>query len=168
MHKLSNVVGKPVVSAESGERIGKVADLLLDADSRHVVGLVVAAGLLGGEHVLPFRDVQTLGRDAVIARSRSGVMSPVEWRREAVQSVRTSTLKHKRVLTTGGRALGEVQDVLLGDTGNVEALEISGSSVGGLLSRRTTVPQAPGVTVGADAVLVPEEAADALRDEPGS
>ena len=159
MQKVSELVGKPIVSADTGERIGKVSDVLVDLQSHHVLGLVVAGGLFSSEHVLPYTDVQAMGRDAVVARSRSGVVGAKEWRQQAVETMRTSTLQHRRVLTTSGRALGEIRDVLLDDAGGIEGFEIAGSTLGGLLRRRSRLPQAPGVTIGADAVLVSDETA---------
>ena len=165
MQKVSELVGKPIVSAETGERIGKVADVLLDPHSHHVLGLVVGAGLFRSEHVLPYSDVQTLGKDTVVARSGTGVVGPKEWREQGIDAARSSTLKHKRVLTTSGRALGEIHDVLLDDSaGTVEAFEVTGSTLGGLMHRRSILPQASGVTIGADAVLVPDETAVALEE----
>jgi uncharacterized protein YrrD len=160
MRKVSELVGQPIVSAASGERVGKVSDVLLDAETRHVVGLVVAGGLFTSEQVLPYKNVQTLGKDAVIARSTTGVVGPKGWREQAAAATRSSTLNHKRVLTTSGRALGEVHDVFLDDAGTVEAFEITG---GGLMRRRSILPRAGGVTVGSDALLVSDETAAAME-----
>jgi uncharacterized protein YrrD len=168
MQKVSELIGKSIVSADTGERIGKVSDVLVDPESQHVVALVLAGGLLRSEHVLPYADVQTLGADAVIARSGAGVVDAKEWHRQGTASRRTSALKHKRVLTTSGRALGEIDDVLLGDGGRVEGFEIAGSTFGGLLRRRSTLPQAHGVTVGVDAVLVPDETAAEIESQRSS
>jgi uncharacterized protein YrrD len=82
-----DIIGKPVVSAETGERLGTVSDLLLDDLSHHLVGIVVAHGMLKSEEVLPAAAVQTFGRDAVI--SRTGEMIPArEWRESHVADVR--------------------------------------------------------------------------------
>jgi uncharacterized protein YrrD len=163
MQKVSELVGKPIVSADTGERIGKVSDVLVDPQSQHVIGLVVASGVLSAEHVLPFTDVQTLGTDAVVARSGSGVVGRKEWHQQAIDTMRTSALQQKRVLTTSGRALGQIRDVLVDEVGSIEGFEIAGSGFGGLLRRRSTLPQAHGVTIGADAVLVPEDTAAELE-----
>ncbi len=160
MQRVSELIGKPIVSAESGERIGKVTDVLLDPQTQHVVGIVVGGGVFASEHVLPYGDVQTLGRDAVIARTGAGVVGPKEWRQYTVDATRSSTLKHRRVLTTSGRALGEVHDILLNDGGMVESFEVSG---GGLMPRRSILPSVKGLTIGSDAVLVPDETAAAME-----
>jgi uncharacterized protein YrrD len=163
MQKVSELVGKPIVSADTGKRIGKVSDVLVDPQAQHIVGLVVGTGVLSAEHVLPYADVQTLGTDAVVARSGSGVVGRKEWHQRAIATLRTSALQHKRVLTTNGRALGEIRDVLLDEAGGVEGFEIAGSALGGLLRRRSKLPQAPGLTIGEDAVLVPDDTAAELE-----
>jgi uncharacterized protein YrrD len=73
-----DVIGKPVVTAGSGEKLGTVADLLLDDSTAALIGLVVRQGLLRGEHVLPVSAVQTLGTDAVVSKS-SELFSAKEW-----------------------------------------------------------------------------------------
>ena len=80
MQRISELVGKPIVSAATGERVGRVTDLLLDRGSCRTVGLVLAGGLMSSEHVLPYSDVQVVGKDAIVARSGDGVMGPKEWK----------------------------------------------------------------------------------------
>lgn len=162
MHKVSELVGKTIVSSETGDRMGRVADVLLDPQSNRALGLVIGGGVLGGEHVLPFGDIQTLGTDAVVARSAQGVLDAKHWRAQGIEAARSSALKHKRVLTTGGRMLGELNDVMLDDVGIVEAFEIARPAFAGLTQRRSRLPQTSAVTIGADAVLVTDDAVDAM------
>jgi uncharacterized protein YrrD len=159
MQKVSELINKPVVSAETGVRIGKVSDVLLDPQARQVIGLVIAGGVFSSEQVLPYSDVQTLGKDAVVARSGTGVVGRKAWRRQAVSTTRATALNRRRVLTTGGRALGEIDDLRIDDAGTVEAFEVTNSKLGGLRHKRSIVPHTSGVTIGDDAVLVPDEAA---------
>ncbi len=79
--RATDLIGKPVVAADSGEKLGTVSDLLLDSSSHHLVGLVVKHGLLKGETVLPAAAVQTLGRDAIVSRSGSALVAAKDWRR---------------------------------------------------------------------------------------
>ena len=99
MWKVTELIGKSIVSGNSGARLGQVADVLLDADSHRVVGLVVAGGVLSAEQVLPYAEVQTLGTDAVIARSATGLITAKQWHARPVVATRTSALKKMRVLT---------------------------------------------------------------------
>jgi len=161
MHKVSELIGKSIVSAATGERLGKVSDVLVDQQSHRVLGFVIGGGLMSAEHVLPHADVQAMGADAVVARSATGVVGAKEWREQGVAGARTSTLKHRRVLTTTGRSLGEVHDVLLDDGGGaVEAFEVTAPSLGGLVHKHAILPHVSGMTIGADAVLVPDESVD--------
>jgi uncharacterized protein YrrD len=160
MHRASELVGKPIVSAANGERVGRVADLLLDRGSCRTVGLVLAGGLMSSEHVLPYGDVQVVGKDAIVARTADGLMGPKEWRAQGLETERSSSLRNKRVMTSSGRQLGAVNDIYLDEaTGVIEALEVSGSRMGGLMQRKSVLPQSAALTIGPDAIVVPEEAA---------
>lgn len=164
MHRISDVIGKTVVSAETGDRLGSVSDTLIDEAS--VVGLVVGGGLLAKERVLPFRDVQTLGGDTVLARTGTGIVGPKEWRTTGPETSRSSALRGRAVVTTGGTRLGEVSDVLIDErTGAFEAFEVSS---GGLRSKRSKFRASSQIRIGADAVVVPEEAIERAeeRDAP--
>jgi uncharacterized protein YrrD len=77
--RATQLIGKAVVSADNGEKLGTVSDLLLDQQGQ-LVGLVVRQGLLKTEQVLPSDAVQTLGRDAVVSRSGADLISAREWR----------------------------------------------------------------------------------------
>ncbi len=158
MWKVTGLIDKAIVSGNSGEKLGRVADVLLHSDSLYVLGLVVAGGMLKSEQVLPFAEVQTLGTDAVIARSATGLITAKEWHARPVVATRASTITKMPVLTASGRAIGHVHDLLLNEQGTLEALELSG---GGLLRRRSTVPIVPGLTIGSDAVLIPDDAISA-------
>ena len=165
MHRVSEIVGKPVVSAESGESVGKVTDLLVDANGDRLVGVVVRRGMFGTEHVLPYTDVQAVGRDALVARSDHGVVGPREWHERHIDAARSSTLKDKRVVTNHGRQLGAVKDVYVDEhTGTIEGYEVEGRSFGGLVGRRSTLPRSQGVSIGPDAVIVSDDALPAAAD----
>lgn len=81
--RLRSIVGKPIVSGDTGEKLGHVDDLLIDDSSNELLGVVVGSG--GWRHkeaVLPARDVQTFGGDAVIARSGAGLIDAPTWREQ--------------------------------------------------------------------------------------
>ena len=79
MQRATQLMGRTIVSADSGRRLGTVSDVLLDEDRNRIVGLVVRSGWLKKERVLPYAAVQTVGRDAVIARSEQELISPADW-----------------------------------------------------------------------------------------
>ena len=83
--RATDVIGRPVVSADSGRKLGTVGDLLLDDAGIEVVGLVVRHGRLKGEDVLPAAAVHSLGPDAIVSRSDE-LIDGREWRdRESIR-----------------------------------------------------------------------------------
>jgi len=79
--RMTEVLGKAVVSADGGERLGTVSDVLLDDLDHHFVGLIVRRGMMKTEHVLPSAAIQTFGRDAVVSRTTSDLLTAKEWHR---------------------------------------------------------------------------------------
>ena len=79
MQRASHIIGKPVVSADSGEKLGTVDDLLVDEKGSQLVGLVVRQGWRHSEQVLPAASVQTFGRDAVVTRSSADLVGAKQW-----------------------------------------------------------------------------------------
>lgn len=83
--RATHVIGKPVVSAATGERLGTVADLLLDDTGTTLLGLILQNGWMKNEQVLPISSLQTIGADTVVSRS-SVVLSAKEWREQQAQA----------------------------------------------------------------------------------
>jgi uncharacterized protein YrrD len=151
------LIGKPIVSAESGHKLGKVADLLLDDVQGRMVGIVIGGGWFGSERVLPYVDVQTVGPDAIVARSESGVLDAKQWHKRGAHAARTSTLRNKRVVTKDGREIGAVKDVYVDEkTGTLTGCEITER---GLIARHAVLPQSGDITIGRDVVVIPDQAA---------
>jgi uncharacterized protein YrrD len=78
--RASELIGKTVVSADTGERLGSVGDLLLDDTNHQLVGLVIKHGMIRAAQVLPAASVQTFGRDTVVAKSGSDLVDRKTWR----------------------------------------------------------------------------------------
>jgi uncharacterized protein YrrD len=79
MRRSRDLFGKPVVCADNGEKLGTVSDLLFNDEGGQFAGLVLRRGPFKAEAVLPAEAVQTLGADAIVARSRE-LISPTDWR----------------------------------------------------------------------------------------
>jgi uncharacterized protein YrrD len=92
--RATDVIGKPVVAADSGKKLGTVEDLLLDDDTNEIRGLLVSHGMMRGKNVLPAGEVQSMGPDAIVSRS-SALLDPKEWNRERrEQSTRDLGARH--------------------------------------------------------------------------
>jgi uncharacterized protein YrrD len=77
--RVKDVLGKPVISADAGEKLGTVADLLLDEESHTLVGVVIAHGVLKHEQVLPASSVRSFGADVVVSES-ADTIGAKQWR----------------------------------------------------------------------------------------
>ena len=162
MHRLSELIGRPVVSQDAGVKIGEVSDLLVGGDG--VIGIVLAGGIIASEHVLPFRDVKLLGEDTVIAVSATTLVSAKQWNQSGTKSERLSSLRKKPIVTTNGQALGVVGDVYVDGSGTVTAYDVETRGFGGLVKRHEML-SAEGVTAGPHALVVSEAAASSFSSK---
>ncbi len=166
MRRLSELPGRAVVAADTGEKLGTVSDVLIDPQGRRIVGFIVGGQLLTSERVVPSENVQAVG-DAVVVRSHDGVVGAREWREGDSDSIRSSTLKNKLVMTVGGRRLGVIKDVHVEERSTViTGYEVSGGTLAGLLTRRNLIPESTDIRIGPDAVVVSEDAARELESGP--
>lgn len=171
MYRLSEMIGKTVVSVESGEKLGTISDALLEPGEVRLMGLVLGHGMLGKEHVLPLDDVQTVGRDTVLARTHEHLIDPRDWKAREIDTTRTSTLRGRPVVSGAGERLGQVTDLLVDEhTGTFGGLEVETRSFGGLRHHRSIIPSTPVPRIGRDAIVVPEQPAtpgpdSSLRDQ---
>ena len=87
VRRTSDLIGRPVVSGDSGKKLGTITDLLVDDSEGRLVGLVLQHGWMKSEEVLPAAAVQTLGTDAVVANAGTWIHMPAQ----LPHSIRTKT-----------------------------------------------------------------------------
>jgi uncharacterized protein YrrD len=161
MQRASDLIGKPIISLDRGEKIGSVSDVLVDTAQARAIGLVIDGGMLHGERVLPYEDVQVLGRDVLIVRSGAGALEAQAWKQRGLTATRATKLRRRRVITRSGRELGSIGDLYLDDTGTVTGNDVERSGFAGVVRHRSRLLHTSDIAVGEDAVVVPEAAADA-------
>jgi uncharacterized protein YrrD len=157
VHRLSELVGKPVVSADTGQKLGNVSDVLVDDTQLQLTGLVLGGGMLGKDHVAPFHDIQTLGADVVIVRTASSVMDGRQWRETGTGAIRASSLNGKPVVTASGHRVGAVSDVVVNDAGAFDGIEVGTSAMGGLRTKRSVVRPSAQLKIGPDVIVIPDD-----------
>jgi uncharacterized protein YrrD len=158
--RLSEMSGKPIVSADTGEKIGRVDDLLLDKRHLHVVGVLVADGVLTRQRVLPFTDVQTVGVDAVIVRTAMSICDATDWIRSGRPANRSRSINGKDVVTAEGARVGRLHDLIADErTGDIVALEVTTGRPGARLTRPALVHAAGSLQLTNEVVVIPREIA---------
>lgn len=119
----SQVRGHPVVDVSTGEKVGEIGDLLLDAQQRMVEMFTTKVGLLHlrGPEFIPAAHV-TIGADAITFQpGRQGQHNQSELKRLP----KVSDMIGVHVLTTTGSLLGTVDDVRFDqNTRKLLALEV--------------------------------------------
>ena len=152
--KASELLGRPAVIREGGQKAGKVKDLVIDPSGRQVLGFVLVEGILRKTMVAAWAGVQTIGPDNVVFDPADSVVRPVQ--APEIKSVLDSGLKLKgrKLQTTAGKDLGEINDLDFDKkTGAVLGYEISG----GIFSGHHFMPTPQVMEIGEDIVFVAPE-----------
>jgi uncharacterized protein YrrD len=161
-----DILRLPVITRDTGKRVGDVADLVLDRGGSRVLGLVLGEKkILSSARVVAWPAVLVAGRDAVIIDSEKSVVkaSAVPEIKEVLD--RGFILRGSRVGTTAGRELGKIETFFFNTaTGAVEGYELKGGAGDQLASKRAFMPAHPSFESGKDYTFVDPVAADAIVD----
>jgi uncharacterized protein YrrD len=169
MLKGRDILDKPVVSYDTGDRFDKVKDLVFDQNSNQLVGLLLEeGGWLSSAKVILLKDVKAIGPDAVIVPSKDCVISANEI--TVIEQIlkHNNILKGTRIMTTDGRDLGTMVDMYFDErTGSVEGYEVSGGLFADAYSGRSFVPAIQTLKIGEDVAFVPSQTAGYMEEQVG-
>lgn len=145
------VVGLPVYD-QRGRQTGTVRDMLFDDAGQQVIGMLVERGRVRSRtEVIPFRQVQVIRSDAVIAGTAAAAALDTGMRADG-------SLQGKIVVSQVGQFLGTIHDVYFDEqTGAVHAYEVAAPSGAGAGPRRMLIPTHNGPSIG-DVMVVPHPA----------
>ena len=155
---LGDLVGKSVISRATGNKLGRVHDLIVDPIGGVLLGLSTETPE-GGGHVIEIREVYSIGPDAVMVESDDS-LSPAGGSPLAEAPLAKKELLGASVVTEGGRLLGQAADVFVRDSSPPQVIyEVRESVLDKLLGRTTFIPASAGRAVSADfkRIIVPED-----------
>lgn len=169
MLKGTDLLGRLVVSYDTGERVARVKDLIFDQDSDRLLGFLVdEGGWLHSARVIPFENVRAIGVSAVVIPSRSSIVKASETPRIQQLIKRDNILKGTRIMTVNGRDLGTMVDLYFDEqTGKVEGYEASGGLFADAYSGRSFVPAPQTLKIGEDIAFVPDATANLMEEQVG-
>jgi len=169
MRKGSDLLGKVVVTYDTGEKIERVQDLIFDETSNQLLGLLVSEKrLFRRARVIPFVQVQAIGRNAIVVPSRKAVTTARSVPEIRAILKRNNVLKGTRIITVNGRDLGTIIDLYFDDeTGAIEGYEVSGGLFADAYSGRSFVPAPHALKIGEDVAFVPVETAELMQEQIG-
>jgi uncharacterized protein YrrD len=136
MNLAQEFINLPVISLDGGREIGKVKDLYLDDNLKHITAIYVGSeGLLNRtESFIRQADVITLGRDAILVQNANRVLEEAETPElgEWLESwIRREDLKGRNVNTPGGTKIGRVGDIILDEDAKIVGFSLSQTLVSG-------------------------------------
>jgi uncharacterized protein YrrD len=169
MRKGKDIIGKPVVAYDSGEKIETVVDLIFDQNDNRLLGFLIdEGGWFSNAKVLPLELVRAIGIDAVIIPTKDAIATSSEY--AAIHKIleANNILNGTRIMTTDGRDLGTLIDFYFDEkTGAVEGYEASGGLFADAYSGRSFVPAPQTLKIGEDVAFVPTETAGLMEEQTG-
>ncbi len=169
MRKGSDLIGKPVVSFDTGEEFETIQDLIFDQHNNQLLGFVVdEGGWFSGARVLPLNRVQALGPDTVIVPTKQAVVPADNEPTFRKILERNNVLKGTKIITTDGKDLGQLNDLYFDEeTGAVEGYEASGGLFADAVNGKSFVPAPHTLKIGEDVAFVPPETAQLMEEQVG-
>ncbi|AFY74075.1 hypothetical protein Syn7502_02053 [Synechococcus sp. PCC 7502] len=164
-----DMIGKPVVAFDSGEKLKTVVDLIFDQESNLLLGFLVdEAGWFSDALVVPLSMITAIGSDAIIVPSADAISPATNY--PAIQNIltRDNILRGTRIMTVDGRDLGTMIDLYFDDiSGVIEGYEVSGGIFADAYSGRSFVPAPNTIKIGEDVAFVPSETAELMEEQVG-
>ncbi len=156
--KRQSIIGMPVIEGRTGKRLGMVRDVYTSGQNSRLEGFYVSNKGWGKKFIgIPFMDA-TIGYDMILTEGELPENS-----RFPEDSGGLKNLLNKEVLREDGKQLGQISDILLDPlTGKVEALELSESIFGDLVSGRRILPWQPFERPEDDMLVITMEQADSI------
>jgi sporulation protein YlmC with PRC-barrel domain len=120
--RLTNALGRKVVSRTTAEELGDLVQIVIDVKRRQVTSLVVGKGRKA--LLVDWEQISGFGPDAVMVADDDALHPPRDDHEEAAADGKLELIG-KRTLSDAGNALGEISDVIFDtDSGAVETLVI--------------------------------------------
>jgi uncharacterized protein YrrD len=154
-----DIKGLAVFDIASGCEIGKVTELLINAEKKSVQYLVVdVPNWYYGAYVIPFAMTEGIGKDAVMIESAS-IMKKLNEEPEAITLVESGvSLIGSKALTKKGKFIGRISEIYIDeDTGLITGCELIDN-----ITVKGIIPVKSALTFGKDALIVEEKVEDNL------
>jgi uncharacterized protein YrrD len=150
--------GKSIISVTNGQAIGKVVDIMLDPAVPRVAALVTSkGGLLKFEReveAIPGEEVQVWGQDVILV-SRPDVIARLEELPGSDKWLHVSEhIKGRDVISSDGRRIGELNDVVLDREGRIIAYDLARVLIQGPVAQTKRIAARATRSLGQDVLIV--------------
>lgn len=164
MRKSRELLGLPVMDVAAGKVVGRVRQVVFSPEERRIAGFIIGGGLLRDKVAIRFSDVLSMGDDAVTVQGTAAIRKLgqlVELQKLATSKIQ---LYNTNIMTTTGKHLGIVDEILVSDAGEITHLVVSEGVFKDLVRRMKAISSGYIRAVGEDAVIVDAEALIVTRE----
>lgn len=170
MTKGKHIIGKTIITLDTGEIIDKVQDVIFDSQNNKIMAFLVdEGGMMKSARVLPFENVKIIGEDSITVESKNAVLNA-----EQVNSIQefvasNNILIGTKVMTEDGKNLGKINDVVFDEmTGMIEGYEVTGGMFADAVSGSSFLPSPKTINIGRDVAFVPSDVITLMENQEGS
>jgi uncharacterized protein YrrD len=156
--KVTELIGKAVITDPAGENIGTVEDVLLRPEEQGLGALVVRSPHFAGPRILLAEDISSIGGDAVAIQSADRLHNQARFGTSA-QLVSFGGASGRKVAKVSGAYVGELSDVRFDPaTRKITGYETTGGLFARMIGRIYTFEASADTRLGKDLLVVAEEA----------
>ncbi len=169
MYKGNDIISKPIVTFDSGEKIGSIKDIFFDAEEKQLLGFLVdEGGLFRQARVLPFNKIKVIGKDVVTVEHKDSIVMADQHKQDINFVATDQVVKGTRVVTEGGEDLGLISDIYFDDTtGKIVGYEVSGGMFADAYEGKSFLPAPETIRIGKDVAFVPDSVARMMEEQVG-
>ena len=154
-------INLPVITIDGGLEVGKVQDLYLDEDLKHVAALYLGSdGLLNkSEMFIRQADIVAVGKDAILVQNADCVFDEAntpelsEW---LENWIRRNDLRGHEMTTPGGTKVGRIGDIIVDEEASIAGFSLAQAFVAGPIADNKAVSRSAVVDTDADGTLTVE------------
>jgi uncharacterized protein YrrD len=167
--KGNEVIGLKVVTINEGKEVGKIKDIVYDAEDNKVKAFILSeGGLLGNTRIILYSSIKSIGKDAVMIVSPDSI-----FRAEKAKDNKTTEiakgdqyLVNTKLISESGDDLGKISDILFNPIdGKVEELEVSTGMMDEMIAGKKKVKVSDILTVGKDATIVKDAVEESIEHQ---
>lgn len=151
MQKINELFGKQVISQQTGNQLATVREVVLDAEARQIVALILTSGRSRHDQVARMAQIHGMG-EFVVVDETTPLLSSDDDSEVAALREHADQITGKKLISVAGEQFGTVGDMYVGRQGTIIGFELKHgmfSSSDPQVVRATEVQ-----AVGKDAVIV--------------
>ncbi|MDR3271493.1 MAG: PRC-barrel domain-containing protein [Peptococcaceae bacterium] len=148
MRRTREIIGLPVLSLHSGQRVGWVQDVIYEEKNNEITGIILESHFFQSAKGIPRKEIQLIGKDALVIDSEE---------LEEIPGVHVTQKIGNHVYNQDGDERGTIQDIFLDDEARtVAGYEVSDGLIADLLQGRGMILQQQVYSDSKDTLVVEE------------